>query len=191
MPANIKIVVLAGLFFGLGLVVGSQRNALSPVTLQVDPTSAAERSADVSVPVGSEQKTHKTKASLAPPSRRLTAAQRADEFSAKMAKLDRQRVQNPKVTRRRRSKSGRSIKRVDRTIYMATSEAAYDELIEAIVADDDYGRNLLILSGRAFSVRSGTKVRVLDLSIFGSTKVRIVDGKHSGRLAWTEISFLK
>lgn len=191
MTANVKIVILAGLFFGLGLLVGSQRNVLCPVTLQVGPTSAVEQSAGVSMPVGSAQKTHKTKASLAPPPRRLTSAQRADELSAKMAEFDRQRVQNPTATRRQESKSGRNIKRVDRTIYMAASKAAYDELIEAIVADDDYGRNLLILSGQAFLVHSGTKVRVLDLSIFGSTKVRIVNGKHAGRLAWTEISFLK
>lgn len=44
MTANIKVVVLAGLFFGLGLVVGSQRNAFSPLSPQTDAAIIPEES---------------------------------------------------------------------------------------------------------------------------------------------------
>ena len=51
MTANIKVVVLAGLFFGLGLVVGSQRNAFSPVPPQTDAAIIAEESKSPAVRV--------------------------------------------------------------------------------------------------------------------------------------------
>ena len=76
-------------------------------------------------------------------------------------------------------------------IIMPTSKAAYDELIKAFVAKDTYGWNLLILSGRALVVKSGTKVRVLDLSVFEPTEVRILEGEYAGRRAWIEHKLLK
>lgn len=69
------------------------------------------------------------------------------------------------------------------TVFVAVDEEAFDELVDAAVAKDEYGFQDLMLSGRVFAVSDGTSVRVLDLGLF-KTRVRILEGPMEGESGW-------
>jgi hypothetical protein len=73
---------------------------------------------------------------------------------------------------------------------MAISEPAYDEWTKAAAAKDKYGMGILLTSGRAFTVKSGTKVLVIDQSMF-KRKVRILEGKQKGLSGWAAMEHVK
>jgi hypothetical protein len=68
-------------------------------------------------------------------------------------------------------------------IMVAVDTDAYDELLKACVAKDNYGIGNLILSGRVFNVKNDTRILVLDLG-FAKTQVRILEGQKAGMSGW-------
>jgi hypothetical protein len=74
-------------------------------------------------------------------------------------------------------------------VVLGSDKEANDELIKMAVNHDQEGFAMMMLSGRAFSVPAGTKVRVLDtLFSFGflptGRKVRVLEGTHYGRVGF-------
>ena len=68
-------------------------------------------------------------------------------------------------------------------LLVAVDYQSLEALIDALAADDDYGASELLLTGRLFSVDSGTRVLVTDLALF-TTEVRILEGPYEGRKVW-------
>jgi hypothetical protein len=68
-------------------------------------------------------------------------------------------------------------------ILVAVDYESLEAAIQASVANDDYGAHELVLTGRLFSVNSGTKVLVTDLALY-ATEVRILEGPYEGRKVW-------
>ena len=73
--------------------------------------------------------------------------------------------------------------------WLAADEEAYDLMTEAAVARDELGLRDLAARDRIYSVPEGTEVRVLDLG-FLSTKVRVQEGEHMGRVGWQAREFV-
>lgn len=69
------------------------------------------------------------------------------------------------------------------------SKEALAEYTKALVSGDQYGKTAMISDGRIFPVKSGTRVLVLEHG-FTVKGVRILDGKHAGRMAWIEAEFV-
>jgi hypothetical protein len=67
---------------------------------------------------------------------------------------------------------------------LTVSDAVYDEWSKAKVANDKYGMGILLTTGKAFTIKSGTKVLVIDQSMF-KRKVRIIEGEQAGISGWT------
>ena len=72
------------------------------------------------------------------------------------------------------------------TVILGSDKGANEELTKMAVNHDQEGFGMMLLSGRAFAVPTGTKVRVLDtIFTFGilptSLHVRVVEGKYYGR----------
>ena len=72
---------------------------------------------------------------------------------------------------------------------IATSEASFDALIKASVANDTMGIAQLVLDGRAFAVENGTKVLVIDRTT-GARQVRILEGELIGETGWLPMEFV-
>ena len=68
-------------------------------------------------------------------------------------------------------------------VLVAVDYESLEALINALAADDDYGASELLLTGRLFSVDSGTRVLVTDLALY-ATEVRILEGPYEGRKVW-------
>jgi hypothetical protein len=75
-------------------------------------------------------------------------------------------------------------------VLVAADEKAFDELTEAVVANDTYGLAELTLSGRVVLVPRDTRVLALDLHWTGRTKVRILDGEYAGASGWVASEFV-
>ena len=71
------------------------------------------------------------------------------------------------------------------TIPVAIDEKAFDELTKAAVAGDDIGFAQIFLEGRAFPISSGTKVKVIDQTMF-RRKIRILEGDKLGMSGWVD-----
>jgi hypothetical protein len=72
------------------------------------------------------------------------------------------------------------------TVILGSDKAANEELTKMAVNHDQEGFAMMLLSGRAFAVPAGTKVRVLDtIFTFGilptSLHVRLLEGKYYAR----------
>ena len=80
----------------------------------------------------------------------------------------------------------------DGPVFMATSEAAYDRLMKLAAAGDKEGVNGLVLGGLIYTVPKYTKCRLIDVHglLFQSYEVRVLDGKHRGKLGFTSGEFL-
>jgi hypothetical protein len=75
------------------------------------------------------------------------------------------------------------------TLLVAIDRAALDEFTKVSVAKDYYGLGQLIASGRLFEVPAGTRVLVIDSSVF-SRKVRIMEGASAGQSGWLAYEFV-
>lgn len=75
------------------------------------------------------------------------------------------------------------------SVFIAVDEAALDEILKSINANDKYGLAELVLAGRVFSVQNRTKVRVIDMKGF-TLKIRILEGEYSGYSAWVPHEFV-
>lgn len=75
-------------------------------------------------------------------------------------------------------------------IYLAIDKDAFDKWVNAVNANDKMGVSDLLYSGELFSVPSGTKVLILDIS-WGAHKVRILEGDKYGKTGWLPSEYLK
>jgi hypothetical protein len=72
-------------------------------------------------------------------------------------------------------------------VLVASDKDALDAFTKAAVSDDKEGLAALILAGRLWPVKGGTKVRVIDYGGFlnaTKTQVRILEGGYYGRSGW-------
>jgi hypothetical protein len=69
------------------------------------------------------------------------------------------------------------------TIIMAVDQKAMDEMVTALSAVDNSRLQSLVDSGRAFTVPSNTKVRILE-SELGKVKVRVLEGESVVMEGW-------
>jgi len=69
------------------------------------------------------------------------------------------------------------------TVSVVVDEKSFDEYVHAAVIKDYFGMLELVNQGRVFSVKSGTRIQVLDRG-FGKTKVRILEGEWIGASGW-------
>lgn len=76
-----------------------------------------------------------------------------------------------------------------KAVPVAASESALDGYIDAERLDDEHGMTNLLTSGQASIVRANAHVLVLKVG-FSVAKVRLLDGKHQGEVAWTVIEAL-
>jgi hypothetical protein len=67
--------------------------------------------------------------------------------------------------------------------FVAADEKAFQELLDAINAKDDYGVSELLLTGRVFSVKDGTQVLVIDAALH-KMQIRILEGPYAGKSGW-------
>ncbi len=77
-----------------------------------------------------------------------------------------------------------------RVVLVAVSKAALSAVIEAAVRKDKIGHSRLILSGQVFGVKNNTRVLFMG-GTFTTTKFRILEGKHLGRIAWAPSEWVK
>lgn len=68
-------------------------------------------------------------------------------------------------------------------IHLSVDRAARDEWNKSVVANDIIGIRQLIARGSAFPVSDGTRVLVLEQDWFDA-RVRILEGRQSGRTGW-------
>lgn len=76
-------------------------------------------------------------------------------------------------------------------IAVATNEAAFDVLIKALNAKDNYGAGILVTSGQVFTVPSATRVLVIDGGDSLKTHVRILSGDATGQSGWVPREYVK
>ncbi|MCZ7571112.1 MAG: pentapeptide repeat-containing protein [Ardenticatenaceae bacterium] len=77
--------------------------------------------------------------------------------------------------------------------WVARDRQAYEEYGDAAVRDDTYGLRELIATGRIFPVPNGTRVLILDHGgfLYSATKVRILEGEHTGRSGWVPSEWVR
>lgn len=76
--------------------------------------------------------------------------------------------------------------------WVAVDEEAFEELMTAIAAKDNYGITELMLAGRVFIVQNNTRVLVLDQHAgLAATKVRILEGENTGMAGWVPYEFVR
>ena len=73
--------------------------------------------------------------------------------------------------------------------WLAADEEALGLMTDASAARDVMGLNQLERSGRIYSTPTGTRVLVLDPG-FLKTKVRVLEGEHTGRVGWQAREFV-
>lgn len=67
--------------------------------------------------------------------------------------------------------------------FVAADEKAFQKLLDAINAKDEYGVSDLLLTGQVFSVKDGTQVLVIDETLY-ETQIRILEGPYAGKSGW-------
>jgi hypothetical protein len=70
------------------------------------------------------------------------------------------------------------------------SESAIEAWTKARVAKDQHGMFLLMNSGEIFSVKTGTKVLVIDTAM-AKRKIRILAGEKTGASGWVSEDYVK
>lgn len=78
----------------------------------------------------------------------------------------------------------------DKEVAVAIDEAAFDELHAAFRTKDWHGVAELFLSNRAFGAETNSRVLIIDRA-FGKKKVRVLEGKQTGRAGWVKVEYLK
>jgi hypothetical protein len=74
--------------------------------------------------------------------------------------------------------------------YLATTDAAYDEMLDAENRKDTRYMGELLGSGKVHHLPNGVQVRVLEASTF-SRKVRVLDGPLVGLEGWVQEEFVR
>ncbi|MBN1862561.1 MAG: hypothetical protein JW790_02835 [Dehalococcoidales bacterium] len=69
------------------------------------------------------------------------------------------------------------------TVAMTIDEDSFDELLAARYANDEIGVEMIYDEGRAFSVKIGTEVLVIDHHDY-LLKVRILEGEYEKQALW-------
>ena len=75
------------------------------------------------------------------------------------------------------------------TVAICWTEDWFDAMIDAAVANDEYGWTQLFYDGKCYFAPSNTKVLVLDLS-WGATQFRILEGDFMNEMAWTNYEYI-
>jgi len=73
---------------------------------------------------------------------------------------------------------------------VAVTEAAFDAWTSAAVAKDKHGMASLLVSGKVFGVKQGTKALVIDNAMF-KRKIRVLEGKYKGASGWIAMEHIK
>lgn len=77
-----------------------------------------------------------------------------------------------------------------RDIVIGLEENDWEECVTLLQAKDFNGIALMVLSGRAIMVSSGTRVKIIDSS-WGKRRIRILEGPFQNQFAWTSEAFIK
>lgn len=80
------------------------------------------------------------------------------------------------------------------SIFVATNEEYFDELIKASKSDDSYTLILILVgTGNVFSVPNNTRVKVLstEYAKIKASRVRILEGHFSGRVVWVPYKWVR
>lgn len=78
-----------------------------------------------------------------------------------------------------------------KNVTATSSEAAYDAMVDAVIAKDKMGFMELAAQGQLVVLEAGTKVRVLGVHIFGPCKVRVESGDYLGNAVWAAYEHLE
>jgi len=73
---------------------------------------------------------------------------------------------------------------------VARTEHALDEWVSARVNKDGPGQVSLLASDKVVSVKSGTKVLIIDRATF-TRKVRVLEGEDQGLSGWVPVEYVK
>ena len=73
---------------------------------------------------------------------------------------------------------------------LAIDEKAFDDFTQSSIANDKYGFNEMINSGRLFTIPNSTAVKVIDIKFSGKTRVRVLEGKYLGKSGWSASEFI-
>lgn len=73
---------------------------------------------------------------------------------------------------------------------VSTTKDIMDKFFKAYRINDKYGTGELLLSGQVFLVNHGTKVLVIDSSLY-TLKIRILEGEHIGKAGWVPYEYVR
>jgi hypothetical protein len=76
------------------------------------------------------------------------------------------------------------------SVPICTTDASYDEWIDAGIANDKIGQTNLILRGLVIPVKTPVKILVLDHGLF-SSQVRILEGENLGVKGWVAAEWVR
>lgn len=74
--------------------------------------------------------------------------------------------------------------------FVCATKADLERVKELSVANDAEGLQQMVLQGRVLVAAPGTRIRVLDTSLF-AREVRILSGPQSGGSGWVDSEFVK
>jgi len=72
---------------------------------------------------------------------------------------------------------------------LANTKDGYKEIMQTYSANDMYGVQEFLLSGKGFAVAKGTKIQVVDTAV-GARKVRVLDGEMTGQAGWIAMEWV-
>ena len=75
-------------------------------------------------------------------------------------------------------------------VMLSTTKDGYDDINKGLAARDKVGLVNLIRTGRAFTVKRGTRAKVIDVT-FAMRRVRIMDGEKVNAAGWLPFEYLK
>ncbi len=75
-------------------------------------------------------------------------------------------------------------------VLVAATKADHERVEQLFIAEDEIGVNQMLLEGRIWEVRSGTKCVVIRLR-FLITEIRVLEGPHAGQSGWVPTEFVQ
>jgi hypothetical protein len=76
-------------------------------------------------------------------------------------------------------------------VIVSASEKVYNDLWQAILADDTIGEAQMEMDGQIARVEPGTKAKVIGFGSGLTSKVRIMEGEQTGRAVWVSVDWIK
>lgn len=73
-------------------------------------------------------------------------------------------------------------------LFLGRTKDDFDRLLDAVNANDDYGKAELLLAGRVFMVPRGTRARIIGVS-WTMRQVRILEGERIGAAGWVPLEW--